>query len=61
MKKNKALSITITHEAYEKLEILAKDQPVPTIMRWILEASAEHKGTIYSLLAILARTPREYN
>lgn len=53
-KKNKSVTITISHTALNKLNHLADGYPMPTLMRMILEASAEHRGNIYSLLAKLS-------
>mgnify|MGYP001335424333 CR=1 FL=1 len=58
MKKNISLTITINPDAFKRLEELAQGYPMPTLMRMILEASSEHKGGLYTLLAKLATNER---
>ena len=58
MKKNISLTITINPDAFERLEEIAQGYPMPTLMRMILEASSEHKGGLYTLLAKLATNER---
>tara|TARA_A200000113_G_scaffold84461_1_gene75099 strand:- start:3087 stop:3269 length:183 start_codon:yes stop_codon:yes gene_type:complete len=58
MRKNISLTITINPDAYDRLTELAQGYPMPTLMRMILEASSEHKGGLYSLLAKLATNER---
>lgn len=60
MKKNLSLTITINPEAYGKLKDMSGGYPMPTLMRMILEASAEHKGGLYSLLAKLAHNEKKW-
>lgn len=60
VRKNKAVTITINHTAYERLQKIAQDKSMPEVMRLILEASSEHKGGLYSLLAKLAGFERKY-
>jgi predicted DNA binding CopG/RHH family protein len=60
-KKNKSVTITISHTAMNKLNHLADGYPIPTLMRMILEASAEHRGNIYSLLAKLSTNKTNTN
>ena len=58
MKKNISLTITISPEAYGRLKDLSEGYAMPTLMRLILEASSEHRGGLYSLLAKLATNDR---
>lgn len=57
-KKNISLTITISPDAYGKLKDMSGGYPMPTLMRMILEASAEHRGGLYTLLAKLATNSR---
>ena len=50
-KKNKSVTITISHSAYNRLEKIADGYKMPTFMRMVLEASSEHKGSMYNLFA----------
>ena len=58
MKKNLSVTITISHDAFGKLKDMSGGYPMPTLMRMILEASSEHRGGLYSLLAKLAHNER---
>ena len=51
MKKNISLTITISPSAHKKLQRIADGYPLPTLMRLLLEACAEHQGGLYTLLA----------
>lgn len=55
MKKNISLTITISPSAHKKLQTIADGYPMPTLMRLILEACAEHEGGLYSLLAKIGK------
>lgn len=56
--KNISLTITISPDAFGKLKDMSGGYPMPTLMRLILEAAAEHRGGLYSLLAKLAQKDR---
>lgn len=60
MKKNISLTITISPKTKMKLQKIADDYPLPTLIRLILEASAEHQGGLYSLLSKLGHNERRY-
>ena len=57
-KKNISLTITISPVSFKKLQEIGDGYPMPTLMRLILEAAAEHRGGLYSLLAKLAKNER---
>jgi hypothetical protein len=58
LKKNISLTITINPDAWMRLKDMSQGYPMPTLMRMILEASSEHKGGLYTLLAKLAISDR---
>lgn len=58
MKKNISLTITISPKTKEGLEKIADDYPLPTLIRLILDASSNHRGGLYTLLAKIGSNDR---